>query len=212
MSKLKIAVLASGSGSNLQALIDAVDGGSINGRIELVITDRLGAYAMQRAENHSIAAICIDRKSYTNKADFDLQLINNLSEVCPDLIILAGYLSILSSDLTHKYQGKIINIHPSLLPTFGGKGFYGERVHKAVIESGTKISGATVHFVDENTDTGPIILQEVVAVLKDDTPETLAKRVLAVEHRLIVKATALFCDNKLTLEDGSVRIQLGVIK
>lgn len=207
MSKLKIAVLASGSGSNLQALIDAVDGGSINGRIELVITDRLGAYALQRAENHGITATCIDRKSYTNKADFDLQLINNISEVHPDLIILAGYLSILSSDLTHKYQGNIINIHPSLLPAFGGKGFYGERVHKAVIESGAKLSGATVHFVDENTDTGPIILQEVVAVLEDDTPETLAKRVLAVEHRLIVKATALFCDNKLTLEDGSVRIQ-----
>jgi phosphoribosylglycinamide formyltransferase-1 len=207
VSKLKIAVLASGSGSNLQALIDAVDGGSMNGNIELVITDRLGAYALQRAENHSITAICIDRKSYTNKADFDLQLINNLSEVHPDLIILAGYLSILSSDLTHKYQGKIINIHPSLLPAFGGKGFYGERVHKAVIESGAKISGATVHFVDENTDTGPIILQEVVAVLEDDTPETLAKRVLAVEHRLIVKAAALFCDNRLELEDGSVRIQ-----
>lgn len=207
MSKLKIAVLASGSGSNLQALIDAVDGESINGRIELVITDRLGAYALQRAENHGITATCIDRKSYTNKADFDLKLINNISEVHPDLIILAGYLSILSSDLTHKYQGKIINIHPSLLPAFGGKGFYGERVHKAVIESGAKISGATVHFVDENTDTGPIILQEVVAILEDDTPETLAKRVLSVEHRLIVKATALFCDNRLTLEDGSVKIQ-----
>jgi phosphoribosylglycinamide formyltransferase-1 len=207
VSKLKIAVLASGSGSNLQALIDAVEDESMNGKIELVITDRLGAYALQRAKNHGIAATCIDRKSYENKADFDLQLLSNLSEVHPDLIILAGYLSILSSDLTHKYQGKIINIHPSLLPAFGGKGFYGERVHKAVIESGAKISGATVHFVDENTDTGPIILQEVVAVLEDDTPETLAKRILAVEHRLIVKAAALFCDNRLKLEDGSVRIQ-----
>lgn len=207
MSKLKIAVLASGSGSNLQALIDAVACGSIKGQIDIVITDRLGAYALQRAENHGIAALCIDRKSYTNKADFDLHLINNLNEIHPDLIILAGYLSILSSELTHKYQGKIINIHPSLLPAFGGKGFYGEKVHKAVIESGAKISGATVHFVDENTDTGPIILQQSVEVLDDDTPETLAKRVLSVEHSLIVKAAELFCDKKLKLEDRNVRIQ-----
>jgi phosphoribosylglycinamide formyltransferase 1 len=205
VSKLKIVVLASGGGSNLQALIDAIACKTINGQIQLVITDRLGAYAMQRAKNHSIAAICIDRKAYSNKDDFDLQLINNLKEVHPDLIILAGYLSILSSELIHRYQGKIINIHPSLLPAFGGKGFYGERVHKAVIEYGAKISGATVHFVDENTDTGPIILQEVVEVLEDDTPETLAKRVLSVEHGLIVKAAALICDNKLKLEERIVR-------
>jgi phosphoribosylglycinamide formyltransferase-1 len=206
VSKLKIAVLASGGGSNLQALIDAIGCGSINGQIDLVITDRIDAYAMHRAESHGIAAICIDRKAYSNKADFDLQLMNNLNEVHPDLIILAGYLSILSVELTHKYQGKIINIHPSLLPAFGGKGFYGHKVHKAVIENGAKVSGATVHFVDENTDTGPIILQEAVEVLEDDTPEALAKRVLTVEHRLIVQAARLFCDKRLTLEDQNVRI------
>lgn len=207
MSKLKIVVLASGSGSNLQALIDAIACGTINGQIELVITDRLGAFALQRASNNGIAAVCIDRKAYSNKADFDLKLINNLNEVQPDLIILAGYLSILSSELIYKYHGKIINIHPSLLPAFGGKGFYGEKVHKAVIEYGTKISGATVHFVDENTDTGPIILQRSVDVLENDTPETLAKRVLCVEHSLIVKATELFCDKKLKQEGRNVRIQ-----
>lgn len=206
MSKLKIVVLASGSGSNLQALIDAATSESFNGRIGLVITDRTNAYALQRAENHGIAAICIDRKAYSNKADFDMHLINILNEAQPDLIILAGYLSILSSDLTHKYQGKIMNIHPSLLPAFGGKGFYGEKVHKAVIESGCNKTGATVHFVDENTDTGPIILQEVVEVNEDDTLETLAKRVLTVEHKLIVKAAELFCDKRLKLEDGKVRI------
>lgn len=199
MSKLKIAVLASGGGSNLQALIDAIACGSINGQIELVMTDRLGTYAIERAESHGIAAICIDRKAYSNKADFDLHLMNSLDEVHPDLIILAGYLSILSAELTHKYKGKIINIHPSLLPAFGGKGFYGHRVHEAVIKNGAKLSGATVHFVDENTDTGPIILQEAVEVLEDDTPETLAKRVLTVEHRLIVKAAELFCDKRLML-------------
>jgi phosphoribosylglycinamide formyltransferase-1 len=207
VSKLKIVVLASGSGSNLQALIDAATCESFNGRIELVITDRMNAYALQRAENHGITALCINRKSYSNKADFDMHLINILDEVQPDLIILAGYLSILSPDLTHKYQGRIINIHPSLLPAFGGKGFYGEKVHKAVIESGAKISGATVHFVDENTDTGPIILQQSVEVLENDTPEALAKRVLSVEHSLIVKAATLFCDEKLKLEEQNVRIQ-----
>ena len=207
MSKLKIAVLASGSGSNLQALIDAAACGNINGQIELVITDRINAYALQRAENHGIAAACIDRKAYSNKADFDLHLLNSLNEVEPDLIILAGYLSILSAELIHKYKDKIINIHPSLLPAFGGKGFYGEKVHKAVIESGAKLSGATVHFVDENTDTGPIILQEALEVLEDDTPETLARRVLSIEHSLIVKAAELFCDKKLSLEDRNVRIQ-----
>ena len=206
MSKLKIAVLVSGSGSNLQALINAAACGSINGQIEIVISDRLGAYALQRAQKHGIATTCIDKKSYANKIDFDLQLMKSLNEVQPDLIILAGYLSILSSELIEKYRGKIINVHPSLLPAFGGKGFYGEKVHKAVIESGAKVSGATVHFVDENTDTGPIILQKAVVVLYGDTPETLAKRVLAVEHYLIVKAAQLFCNNKLKQDGLNVRL------
>ena len=206
MSKLKIAVLVSGSGSNLQALIDAAVCGDINGQIEIVISDRFGSYALQRAESQGIANICIDKKVYSNRTDFEFQLNNRLDEVQPDLIILAGYLSILSSELTHKYQGKIINIHPSLLPAFGGKGFYGEKVHKAVIEYGAKISGATVHFVDVNTDGGPIILQQAVEVLQDDTPEALAKRVLSVEHSLIVKAVELFCDNKLKLEGRNVKI------
>lgn len=206
MSKLKIAVLVSGSGSNLQALIDAEAAGSIKGHIEIVISDRLGAYALQRAEKHGIAAICIDKKAYTNKTEFDLQLMNRLNEVQPDLIVLAGYLSILSSELIEKYHGRIMNIHPSLLPAFGGKGFYGEKVHKAVLEYGSKVSGATVHFVDENTDTGPIILQKAVVVLYGDTPETLAKRILSVEHSLIVKAVELFCSKKLKLDGRKVKI------
>jgi phosphoribosylglycinamide formyltransferase-1 len=206
VSKLKIAVLVSGSGSNLQALIDATASGSIEGQIEIVISDRPDAYALQRAEKHGITAICIDRKMYMNKSEFDLQLMNSLNEVKPDLIILAGYLSILSPELIDKYRGKIINIHPSLLPAFGGKGFYGEKVHKAVIESGTKVSGATVHFVDENTDAGPIILQKAVVVLYSDTPETLAKRILSIEHSLMVKAVELFCKKRLKLEGRKVRI------
>lgn len=206
MSKLKIAVLVSGGGSNLQALINAAAEGTINGRIEVVISDRIGAYALERAKKHGIMAACVDRKSYTSMAEFDLQILRNIDEVQPDLIILAGYLSILSSELTKKYAGKIINIHPSLLPAFGGRGFYGQRVHKAVIDSGAKVSGATVHFVDENFDTGPIILQKSVVVLYGDTPETLAERVLAVEHYLIVKAAQLFCDRRLGLDGLKVRI------
>jgi phosphoribosylglycinamide formyltransferase-1 len=143
---------------------------------------------------------------YANKSEFDLQLMNSLNKVQPELIILAGYLSILSPELIDKYRGKIINIHPSLLPAFGGKGFYGEKVHKAVIESGTKVSGATVHFVDENTDAGPIILQKAVVVLYSDTPETLAKRILSIEHSLMVKAVELFCKKRLKLEGRRVRI------
>lgn len=206
MSKLKIAVLVSGSGSNLQALIDAVKRGIIKGRIEIVISDRSGAYALQRADKAGITSVCIDKSTCLNKADFDNKILERLDMVKPDLIILAGYLSILSTELVLKYQHKIINVHPSLLPAFGGKGFYGEKVHKAVIEYGSKVSGATVHFVDENTDTGPIILQKAVVVLYGDTPESLGKRILAVEHSLIVKAAELFCNHKLMVEGRKVRI------
>lgn len=206
MSKQKIAVLASGGGSNLQALIDGISEGVINGEIQIVISDRPGAFALQRAEKHGISALCIDKKAFLDKREFDREIMNSLDEIQPDLIILAGYLSILSSEITEKYTGKIINIHPSLLPAFGGKGFYGEKVHKAVIESGAKVSGATVHFVDDNADTGPIILQKSVVVLYGDTPETLAQRVLAVEHYLIVKAAQLFCDKRLSLDGLKVRI------
>lgn len=210
MSKLKIAVLVSGSGSNLQALIDAVSQGKINGQIEIVISDRPNAYALKRAEENGIPAVCIDVRLCKDKAAFESQLMKSLEDVSPQLIILAGYLTILPSSIVEKYQGRIINIHPSLIPAFCGKGFYGERVHKAVIEYGVKLSGATVHFVDENMDTGPIILQQAVEVSEEDTPETLAKKVLNIEHQLIVKAAELFCDGRLKLEGRKVRVR-GVI-
>jgi phosphoribosylglycinamide formyltransferase-1 len=206
VSKLKIAVLVSSSGSNLQSLINAEAAGKINGSIGLVISDRCSAYALQRAENNGIKAVCIDKKAIRDEKEFNRRLMNCLEEYRPDLIILAGYLSILSTQLIDKYKHRIINIHPSLLPAFGGKGFYGERVHRSVIEYGVKVTGATVHFVDENTDTGPIILQKSVEVLETDTVEALAERVLSVEHSLIVEAAALFCDGRLKVEGRRVRI------
>ena len=206
MSQQRIAVLVSGGGSNLQALIDAVEAGSIKGQLELVIADRQEAYALERAKNHGIPAKLIDRKACKDKGDFDRQLLDGLNASEPDLIVLAGYLSILSKELVKEYQGKIINIHPSLIPSFCGKGFYGEKVHQAAIDYGVKLSGATVHFVDENTDTGPIILQEAVPVLHTDDAKALAARVLKIEHKLIVNAVALYCDRKIKIEGRKVSI------
>lgn len=206
MSRLKIAVLISGGGSNLQALIDAVEQGSIKGEITVVISDKENAYGLQRAKEHNIEAIAINKKSFDNKNDFDAEMSKQLKSRNVDLIILGGFLSILPMDIIKEYEGRIINIHPSLIPSFCGNGFYGERVHKAVIEYGVKVSGATVHFVDEGTDTGAIILQQAVTVADEDTAETLAAKVLEVEHWLIVKAAALFCDGKLTVQGRRVKI------
>ena len=200
MRKVRIAVLVSGGGTNLQALIDAVDKGDINGEIAAVLSDRENAYGLERARKHGIKAIYIERKQLAER------LITELKKLNIELVILAGFLSILDRELVKAYEGRIINIHPSLIPSFCGKGFYGERVHKAALEYGVKVSGATVHFVDEGTDSGPIILQEAVPVYFDDTAETLAARVLQVEHRLLPAAVGLFCEGRLRIEGRKVNI------
>lgn len=200
MRKVRIAVLVSGGGTNLQTLIDSVQNGQINGEIAIVISDRENAYALERAKKHGIKAIYIERKHCTEK------LIRELREMDVELVVLAGFLSILSSELVKAYEGRIINIHPSLIPSFCGKGFYGEKVHKAAVEYGVKVSGATVHFVDEDTDSGPIILQESVPVYTEDTAETLAARVLVVEHKLLPAAVGLFCEGRLRIEGRKVII------
>lgn len=205
MSRLNIAVLVSGNGSNLQVIIDAVEKGAINGQICVVISDRENAFAIQRAQKHGIQAV------YISKEDLETELAVQLKRYEIDLVVLAGFLSIIPIAITKEYEGRMINIHPSLIPAFCGKGFYGEKVHRAVIEYGVKLSGATVHFVDEGTDSGPIILQQAVPVVDNDTAETLAARVLEVEHDLIVKAVALFCEGRLLLEGRKVRILQGVI-
>lgn len=188
----KIAALISGSGSNLQALIDAVEGGRLNARIHAVVADR-PAYGLDRAHSHNIPAIQLDRK--TLGKSLSMEVDKNIPEDT-DLIVLVGYLSILSSEFIEKWKGKIINIHPALLPDFGGKGMYGMNVHKAVIKAGRKESGCTVHYVDSGVDTGEIIMQKRVEVLEQDSPEDLQKRILEQEHKLIVEAVDFIIKNK----------------
>lgn len=207
MQKVKIGVLISGGGTNLQALIDNIEKGLINGEIAVVISDKKGVYGLERARKHGISAIEIDKREFNDRNDFMKAIINELESHEVELVVLAGFLSILSSDFIEKYRNRIMNIHPSLIPAFCGKGYYGQRVHKAVLEYGAKISGATVHFVDEGADTGPIILQEAVKVEEGDTPESLAARILNVEHRLLPQAVKLYCEDKLIIDGRKVSIR-----
>ncbi|HHT65173.1 MAG: phosphoribosylglycinamide formyltransferase [Caldicoprobacterales bacterium] len=206
-----IGVLLSGGGSNLQAVMDAVERGSIPADIKLVLSDRPNAYGLVRAESKGIPSFCIDRKQYKSSESFNQAILEKLTDHHVEYVVLAGYLRILSPELVECYRNKIINIHPSLIPSFCGMGFYGQKVHQAVLDYGAKVTGATVHFVDEGTDTGPIILQKAVDVLCGDTVETLSQRVLEVEHELLPRAVALLVQDKIkvlgrkvTLEEGDV--------
>lgn len=185
INKKKIAVLVSGSGSNLQSIIDNVENGNLNCEITYVIADR-ECYGLQRAEKYGIETLLLDRKIIDNK--LANEIIDSTLEKCKtDYIVLAGYLSILTEKFIKKWDKRVINIHPSLLPKFGGKGMYGIKVHEAVIKAGEKESGCTVHFVTNEIDAGEIITNVKVPVLEDDTPETLQKRVLEQEHKLLIK-------------------------
>lgn len=192
-----IAVLVSGGGTNLQSIIDAVEAGKIKGQIKLVISNKEGAYGLERAKNHNIRAVF----------EKDEQaIIDIMKESQIDLVVLAGFLKILSPNFTKAFENRIINIHPSLIPSFCGKGYYGLRVHEAAVEYGVKVSGATVHFVDENADTGPIIRQETVEVLPEDSPEDLQQRVLKIEHRILSQVVADYCDDKIRVVGRKVFI------
>jgi phosphoribosylglycinamide formyltransferase-1 len=183
---LRIAVLVSGGGSNLQAILDAIDSGKLDSvRVELVISSNREAYALKRAESRGIPTMVIDAHDWPGPRERDDKLLEVLNELNPDLIVLAGYMKILPESIVGRFPRKIINIHPSLIPQFCGEGFYGMRVHRAVLEAGETTSGATVHYVDEGVDTGEVLLQEQVPVLKGDTPESLAARVLETEHRIL---------------------------
>ncbi|MBF1307809.1 MAG: phosphoribosylglycinamide formyltransferase [Parvimonas micra] len=199
---MNVAVFISGGGTNLQAIIDAIKENKINGKIKLVFSNRKNAYGLIRAQNESIYTFYLNRKNFFSNEEYDERILEELERKNIDLIILAGYLNILSSKLVSNYSNRIINIHPSLIPSFCGDGFYGENVHKAVIKSGVKFTGATTHFVDENVDTGAIILQDVVPVLINDDFETVAKRVLEIEHEILVKTVKAFCDNKIVFKDN----------
>lgn len=176
---IKVGVLVSGGGTNLQAIIDAVKNGDItNASLEVVISNKKDAYALTRAKDNDIAAECVCIKDYEDRDEFNKALIDKIDSYHLDLIVLAGFLVVLPPELIAKYRNKIINVHPSLIPSFCGNGFYGLHVHEKALERGVKVTGATVHFVDEGTDTGPIIYQKAVEVLPGDTPETLQKRVM----------------------------------
>lgn len=205
---LRLAVLVSGGGTNLQALIDAVCAGRIqNAQIALVISNKKDAYALERAQKHGIKSCCIAPKDYADKDAFANEMIRMLEEEKTDLVVLAGYLVILPEIIIQKYKNRIINIHPSLIPSFCGAGYYGLKVHESVLVRGVKVTGATVHFVDEGTDTGPIILQKAVEVYQDDTPQQLQKRVMEeAEWKILPEAVHLIANGRVSVLNGRVAI------
>ncbi len=199
-----IVVLASGRGTDLQSILDAIESGYIkNARVTAVVSNNKDAYALERAKKHSAEPIYIDHRG-KSREEHEKEIIEAIEPFKPDLIVLAGYMRSLTPYFVNHYRWKIINIHPALLPLFGGKGFYGERVHKAVLESGMKVSGCSVHFVTEDIDGGPIILQRCVPVKDDDTVETLAARVLEQEHKCLPEAVKLFLEGRLRVEGRRV--------
>jgi phosphoribosylglycinamide formyltransferase-1 len=196
---IKIAVLVSGGGTNLQALIDAWKNGNLGGgELSLVISSKHEVYALERAKKEGIKSITIERKKYPSPNDFDTAVCHALSENDIDLVVLAGFLSVLGTQVLTAYKNKILNVHPALIPSFCGQGFYGLRVHEAVLEYGVKVTGATVHFVTEVVDGGKIILQKAVDVLVDDTPESLQQRVMReAEWVILPKAVEMFCKGEI---------------
>lgn len=202
MNITNIAVLVSGRGSNLQAIIDAVEKGAIpDASVAVVISDVSGAYALTRAHDHGIDAIFVDPDRYDNKAAYETEVLRILETYDIGLILLAGYMRVVGSTLLKPFANKILNIHPALLPSFPGL-----HAQRQAFKHGVKVSGCTVHFVDEGVDTGPIILQKCVPVLEDDTEETLADRILTQEHKIFPEAVRLFVQNRLRIEDRRVRI------
>ena len=205
---VSIGVLVSGGGTNLQKLIDAEKAGNIpNGKLRVVIASRPDAYALERARQAGIEAITLARKDYPDVYTYSQALADALKERGVELVVLAGFLTITGDNFVKAFPNCILNVHPALLPAFGGKGYYGLHVHKAVLKRGVKVTGATVHFVNEICDAGPIILQKAVEVKEGDTPEVLQKRVMEqAEWQLLPQAVSLFCQGKLSVEDGVVHI------
>ena len=203
---LRIAVLVSGGGTNLQAIMDAIDAGEIrNTQIAAVISNNAGAYALERAKNHGIEAVCVSPKDYEDRETFNRALVDKVDSYQVDLVVLAGFLVVIPEIMIAKYRNRIINIHPSLIPSFCGKGYYGLKVHEGVLARGVKVTGATVHFVDEGTDTGPIILQKAVSVRQDDTPKTLQRRVMEeAEWKILPRAIDLIAEGRVSVADNLV--------
>lgn len=206
---LKLGVLVSGGGTNLQAILDAIDSGAItNAEVKIVISNNPGAYALKRAEKRGIEAACISPKQFECRDDFHGALLSRLRDSKVDLVVLAGFLVAIPPIIVEAYPNKIVNIHPSLIPSFCGVGYYGLHVHEGVLKRGVKITGATVHFVDAGTDTGPIILQKAVEVQEGDNPEVLQRRVMEqAEWDILPRAIALIANGKVSVTDGIVSIK-----
>ena len=205
----KIAVLVSGGGTNLQALIDAEKRGELgNGKITLVIASKPGVYALERAANAGIEGRVLARKDYDSIAAYSKALADEMTAAEIDLVVLAGFLTIIDEQVYEAFPNKILNVHPALIPSFCGKGFYGLHVHEAALEKGVKVSGATVHIVTPECDAGPIILQKAVAVMQDDTPEVLQRRIMEeAEWKILPEAVRLFCEDRITVENNKVYIK-----
>lgn len=206
---MKIAVLVSGGGTNLQAIIDAIENKTItNTEICLVYSNNPNAYALERAKKAGIKSVCKSPKEFENREDFNKALLQILKDASPDLIVLAGCLVVIPDIVVREFEGRIINIHPSLIPSFCGTGYYGLKVHEKAFERGVRVSGATVHFVDEGTDTGPIILQKPVMIRQDDTPEVLQKRIMEqAEWKILPMAIDLIANNKVQIRGNKVFIE-----
>lgn len=206
---MKIAVLVSGGGTNLQAIIDAIENKTItNTEICLVYSNNPNAYALERAKKAGIKSVCKSPKEFENREDFNKALLQILKDASPDLVVLAGCLVVIPDIVVREFEGRIINIHPSLIPSFCGTGYYGLKVHEKALERGVRVSGATVHFVDEGTDTGPIILQKPVMIRQDDTPEVLQKRIMEqAEWKILPMAIDLIANNKVQIRGNKVFIE-----
>lgn len=208
MSMKNIAVLVSGGGTNLQALIDAQARGEIvNGRLSIVISSAPEVYALERAKKAGIPTCVLPRKNYPSSQGMTVALVEKLKELAIDVVVMAGFMTIVTKELFEVYNNAVINIHPALIPSFAGPGCYGLHVHEKALEYGVKVSGATVHFVTEECDAGPIILQKAVDVLPNDTPETLQRRIMEqCEWKLLPQAVSLFCQDRLRVEGRTVQI------
>ena len=208
-NETKIAVLVSGGGTNLQALIDAEGRGELgNGKISLVIASKPGVYALERAANHGIEGRVLARKEYDSIAAYSKALADTMEQAGIDLVVLAGFLTIIDEQVYERFPNRILNVHPALIPSFCGKGFYGLHVHEAALAKGVRVSGATVHIVTPECDAGPIVLQKAVEVKQGDTPEILQKRIMEeAEWKILPQAVKLFCDGKITVENNKVYIK-----
>lgn len=207
MSQLKIAILASGRGSNFEAILNNIKSGKLDATIRVVISNKASAGALEIARTNQLPAIHLSSKDFPDQEQFDQRLLAILRQYDVDFIVLAGYLKMLSPFIVREFKHRILNIHPALLPSFGGKGMYGHHVHQAVLDYGCKVTGVTVHLVDEEYDTGPPVLQRCVPVEDDDTADTLAARVLKVEHQIYTEALQLFAEERIEIDGRRVKIK-----